>query len=143
MLRVTSISLSTAIGMAFLLSLSFFARHAAGIAISGNQYTPLVYNSANLSSQSSVDYSFKPDDALWDETRGYARYTQEVLRGEFLGANGASFNPYLAEGTLPSTSWYRDRLGPVILALVASMFGGSVPDAFAFADLAFPFGIAL
>ncbi len=130
-------------GIAFLLSLSFFARHAFGVAISGRDYTPLVYNSASLLSQSPTDYSFKPDDGVWDETRAYARYTQEILRGEFLGANGGSFDRYLAEGSLPETFWYRDRLGPAILALVAVALGHSVPEAFLVADFAFPFFIAL
>jgi hypothetical protein len=129
--------------IAFALSLSFFARHICGIAIAGYQYTPLVYNPADLTALSAAEYSYKPDDAIWDETWEYARFTHEILRGELLGANASSFRPYLIEGSLPEHLWYRDRLGPMTLALMAAAFGGSVPDAFILSDLVFPLGIAL
>lgn len=134
------------VGIAFLIGLSFFARQVVGIEISGKNYTPLVYNASSLSTQFPVksDYNFKPDDILWDETRAYARYTQEILRGEYLGANSASFNPYLTQGSLPENFWYRDRLGPIILALIAKgLGGGSVSNAFIASDFIFPFCIAL
>src|SRR5262249_30978785 len=57
--------------------------------------------------------------------------------------NGASISPYLVERSFPPEApWYRDRLGPATLALMAIALGGSVPNAFLFADLAFPFCIA-
>ncbi|MCX7121861.1 MAG: hypothetical protein NTZ67_08875 [Gammaproteobacteria bacterium] len=132
--------------IAFIIALSFFARQIVGIAISGKNYTPLVYNSLSLSTQlpakTDADYSFKPDDILWDETRAYARYTQEVLRGEFLGANANSFNPYLTQGSFPKDFWYRDRLGPIILAVMTRGLGDSVSNAFIASDFIFPFLIA-
>ncbi|GEM_PF-3113138 len=139
------ISFAIPIAVALIIGLSFFSRQLIGVAISGERYTPLVYNSASLSTQTSItpNYNFKPDDILWDETRAYARYTQEILRKEFLGANGSSFNSYLKEGSFPENYWYRDRLGPAILALMATALGGAVSNAFLAADFVFPFCIAL
>jgi hypothetical protein len=116
--------------------LSFFARHVAGMAVTGGRYNPLVYNAASIRVIPPAKYDFKPDDVVWDEAREYGRFAQEVLRGEWLGATGQSFGAFLAQGALEGEGWYRDRLGPILLAAVAAVT--DVPTAFLLADLVLP-----
>ncbi len=65
-----------------LVGVSFSAGHLAGLAWYGRLYTPLMYDSLVLRGVGSAQYLHKFDHWLWDETNGYARYTQEALRGE-------------------------------------------------------------
>lgn len=135
-------TLGLLLGLTVLMGLSFFSRHLFGLVISGGNYNPLVFNTASIQVIPPARYDFKPDDAVWDEMREYARFTQEILRGEWLGAAPDTFDAYLKEGTLQGEGWYRDRLGPALLALFAAPFGGDVQTAFLIADLVFPLLLA-
>jgi len=126
-----------------LIGMSFFARHLAGWVFTKGLYNPLVYNPTSIKTLPPPDYNFEPDSVVWDEHREYARFTQEVLRGEILGSIPASYNPYLLSGTLQNYNWYRDRLGPILLALIAHTLSGNVPLAFMLADFIFPLILAL
>lgn len=126
------------LGIAFVIALSFFVRHLAGVVLVGTQYDAMVYNAASIRVIPPARYDFKPDEVTWDETREYGRFTQEILRGEWLGATPDSFNAYLAQGSFSSHGWYRDRLGPILLAAVAWVFSADVPMAFLLADLILP-----
>ena len=83
-----------------------------------------------------------PDDNLWDETRWYGRWTSEVLRGEWSGADLESYSPFLTTPVPRQPIWLRDRLGPLILAAMARLPGSDVRSAFLAADLVFPCGAA-
>ena len=80
---------------AFIIGMSFFARHIAGMVYTHSQYSCLVYNPKSVREAPPARYDFLPDDVSWDETRAYARWTNEIIRGELGGATLGSFAPYL------------------------------------------------
>lgn len=129
--------------VAVILSLSFFARHIAGMVYTHFQYSCLVYNPRSVRESPPVDYDFLPDPVSWDETRAYARWTNEILRGEWGGPSMSSFAPFLTTNVPPQPLWWRDRLGPAVLAGMAKLPGSDVQKAFLIADFIFPFGLAL
>ena len=129
--------------VSLLIGLSFFARHIAGMVYTHGEYSCLVYNPKSVRETPPAAYDFLPDDISWDESRAYARWTNEVLRGEWGGATLASFAPFVTSPVPQQPLWLRDRLGPAILAAIAQLPGGSVRTAFLLADLIFPVGTAL
>lgn len=108
-----------------------------------SQYSCLVYNPKSVRETPPAPYDFLPDDISWDESRAYARWTNEVMRGELGGATLGSFAPFLTSYVPQPPLWLRDRLGPVILAGMARLPGSDVRSAFLAADLIFPLGAAL
>ncbi|MBI3694176.1 MAG: hypothetical protein HY238_04970, partial [Acidobacteria bacterium] len=131
----------TALGLGLfcvLVGVSFSSGHLAGLAWRGRLYTPLIYNTWVLRGVGSAGYFHKFDHWLWDETNAYARYTHEALRGEWLGNTVQSYQEYVKGGLPPGTFWYKDRLGPILLAQVARLFSLTVPSAFLAADFLFP-----
>jgi hypothetical protein len=100
--------------------------------------TPRSLRGVVVRAKAAPKYLHSFDHFLVDETLAYARYTQEILRGEWLGASLDTYQPYLAAGSAAGSGWYRDRLGPGVLALLAAAFGASVPAAFIAADFLFP-----
>ncbi len=129
--------------VSLLISLSFFARHIAGMVYTHGQYSCLVYNPKSVRETPPAAYDFLPDDISWDESRAYARWTNEVLRGEWGGATLASFAPFVTSPVPQQPLWLRDRLGPAILAAMARVAGSDVRTAFLLADLVFPMGAAI
>jgi hypothetical protein len=127
--------------VALLVGLSFFSRHIAGYVFAGGNYNPLVYNPTAIRNVPPPKYAFLPDDGLWDETRAYARWTQEIRRGEFAGAAPRTYAVFFQGPIVAGPVWVRDRLGPFLLAAMAGLCGG-VPRAFALADFIFPFTAA-
>ncbi|SRR5579884_1283029 len=121
-----------------LVGMSFSFGHLAGMYYCGRSYTPLVYDRWMLRGVGSPKYFYALDHVAWDETTAYARYTQEVLRGDLLGATLGSFEPHLKGEARAQSIWCRDRLGPILLAALSMSFGRSVPKAFAAADFLFP-----
>jgi len=142
----TSISAKTALLFALfsmITGLSFCAGHVSGWRAFGQSYTPLVYDAGMVRGIGSPSYFHAFDHVAWDETSAYARYVHEILRGEWLGATPAVYNRY-ASGPLPSGSpFFRDRLGPALLALLSIPFGRDVSKAFIAADFIFPALLAL
>ncbi|HYM13037.1 MAG TPA: hypothetical protein VEU62_20020 [Bryobacterales bacterium] len=116
--------------------LSFCFGHLAGLYYNGRFYTPFCYAPAFL--RSAPQYLYEIDHVLWDETTAYARYTQEIRRGEILGRTAGSYRNYVSGSIRAGPLWYRDRSGPILLALLALPFSGSVPAAFIAADFLFP-----
>jgi len=125
------------------IGLSFFSRHIAGMIYTHWHYSCLVYNPESVRRSPPAAYDFLPDDVSWDETRAYARWTNEVIRGELGGATLASFAPYLTTDVPREPFWLRDRLGPMILAGIALLPASDVRTSFLIADLIFPIGLAL
>jgi hypothetical protein len=116
---------------------SFCFGHLAGLFYNGRSYTPLVYDRSVLP-EGAPQYLYKLDHVLWDEATAYARYTQEILRGELSGKNLASYQAYITGAAVRSPRWCRDRGGPLLLAGLALLFSGNVPAAFIAADFLFP-----
>jgi hypothetical protein len=121
-----------------LVGISFSFGHLAGMYYCGRSYTPLVYDQWMVRGVGSPKYFYALDHVAWDETAAYARYAQEVLRGDFLGATLGSFEPYVKGEARAQSIWCRDRLGPILLAALSAPFGRSVPKAFVAADFLFP-----
>ena len=133
-----------AMSVSLLFAMAFFTRHLAGYAVSGSEYTPFVYSSAEIEAQPHTKYDFRPDDTVWDEARAYARMTQGVLRGELLNSTIDTYQPYLAGGKTVARRWFiRDGVGQVTLAGLAWLPPSSVPFAFLVADLIFVFFCSL
>lgn len=129
--------------VSLLIGLSFFVRHIAGILYTHSEYSCLVYNPKSIRETPPARYDFLPDDVSWDESRAYARWTNEVIRGELGGATLGSFAPFLTSSVPQQPLWLRDRLGPMILAEMARLPDSDVRTAFLAADLIFPVGAAL
>jgi hypothetical protein len=126
------------------LSLAFGARHFFGMAFHGDHYSPFSYAVGALHQANIYAFAFKPDTVVWDETRGYARFTREVMRGEVSGAGLASYSKYLAPGPpLSDSGWPINRLGPITLALMAFSLNGSLANAFILSDFVFIFLLSL
>lgn len=129
--------------VSLLIGFSFFARHIAGMLYTNFQYSCLVYNPKSVRENPAANYDFMPEDVSWDETRWYGRWTTQVLRGEWSGANLESYSAFLTSPVPHQRLWLRDRMGPLILAGMARLPGSSLRIAFLAADLLFPIGIAL
>ena len=137
------------LALAVAIGFSFFARHLIGFLMLGPSYSPLVYNPDGLWSSSAEEYlerfHFEPDAILWDETVSYARYTQEMLRGDIFGNRLESYAPFLLEDGFfekeLNIPLFFDRLGPALLALM-SAFLGDIRRAFILADFLFPATVA-
>lgn len=129
--------------VSLLIGCSFFFRHITGMLYTRFQYSCLVYNPKSVRENPPAKYDFMPEDVSWDETRWYGRWTNEVLRGEWSGADLESYSAFLTSPVLRQPLWLRDRMGPLILAGIARLPGSDVRTAFLAADLLFPIGIAL
>ncbi len=129
--------------VSLLIGCSFFVRHIAGMLYTHFQYSCLVYNPKSVRESPPANYDFMPEDVSWDETRWYGRWTNEVLRGEWSGADLESYSAFLTSPVPRQPLWLRDRMGPLILAGIARLPGSDVRTAFLAADLLFPIGIAL
>lgn len=128
-----------------LVGLSFFARHLAGRALEGANYNALVFNAAALSPKSPAAFMHAPNNLLWDETLAYARYVQQIERGDWFGNTFQSYAAYTQPGSAQATQHYPfffDRGGLFPLALLSKLTG-DVSRAFALADLIFPLLAAL
>ena len=129
--------------VSLLIGCSFFVRHIAGMLYTHFQYSCLVYNPRSVRENPPANYDFMPEDVSWDETRWYGRWTNEVLRGEWSGANLESYSSFVTSPVPRQPLWLRDRMGPLILAGIARLPDSDVRTAFLAADLLFPIGIAL
>jgi hypothetical protein len=129
--------------VSLLIGCSFFVRHITGMLYAHFQYSCLVYNPKSVRENPPANYDFMPEDVSWDETRWYGRWTNEVLRGEWSGANLESYSAFLTSPVPRQPLWLRDRMGPLILAGIARLPGSDVRTAFLAADLLFPTGVAL
>ncbi len=116
--------------------ISFCFEHIAGVYHNGRHYDALVYNPAVI--RGAPEYLYKLDHVRWDETTAYARYVQEILRGEWLGNTIGAYRKYAAGPAPAGPLWWRDRLGPLLVAALAAPLGGDVPRAFILADFVFP-----
>lgn len=128
-----------------LVGLSFFARHFAGSALEGAKYNALVLNAEALSSKTPEAFMRAPNNLLWDETFAYARYVQQVERGDWFGNTFQTYANYALAGSAQAVSHYPfffDRAGVFPLALLAKLVG-DVSRAFALADFIFPLLVAL
>ena len=126
-----------------LITFSFFFRHIAGVIVTHYSYNPLVYNSSDVRSAHSTQYTYRPDDVLWDETKAYARTTQGFMRGEYGGAVLDTYASYVTTPIPRSRNFVRDGLGQWLLSAMARVLGNSVPAAFCAADFVFVFALAL
>lgn len=130
---------------AVLVGLSFFARHVAGRALEGTSYNALVFNVQELTSKNPASFIRQPNNLVWDETFAYARYTQQVERGDWFGNTFQSYADYAQAGSERATPHYPfffDRGGVFLLGLLMKLTG-DVSGAFALADLIFPLLLAL
>jgi hypothetical protein len=121
--------------IALAIGASFLWRHVYGLHLLGNDYNPLVYNAKALRAVDSAEYyhnyDFKPDSLAWDETYAYARYTQQVLRGDLLGNTSRRANELLGIASGNPT------LGPCLTGVLAYVVG-DVRLAYIVADMLFP-----
>lgn len=135
------------IGMfALLVGLSFFARHVAGIAMAGSGYNALDFNVAALTANNSGSFMFQPNSLLWDETYAYARYAQQLGRGDWFGNTFQTYAGYAREGSPAAVAghypFFFDRAGLLPLAVLTGLTR-DVSRAFALADLILPLLLAL
>lgn len=121
-----------------LAGLSFFARHLIGFGLARGHYNPLAYDRSAVGAGRDAAFLHTPNHVLFDETTACARHAHEMLRAEWAGPNLASYRPYV-QGSLPaSATWYRDRLGSAVTALLAWCLAWNTPAAFAVADYLLP-----
>lgn len=118
-------------------SLAFGSRHLFGYGFHGQNYTPFSYDSRALHSRAADKFVFTPEAVVWDETRAYARFSQEIARGEFCGATLSSFRPLATVPAGGETICSTGRLGPALMAGLA-LIGGNMERAFVAADFLFP-----
>jgi hypothetical protein len=116
---------------------SFGGGHLAGLLSEGSRYQPLAYSPLHARLSPQPAFANLPNSQAWDETATYARLAHEVLRKEIEGDSLASYQPYALDSIPARSLWLRDRLGPVLLAVVAWL-GGGMPAAFLIADFLFP-----
>lgn len=130
---------------ALLVGLSFFARHVAGSAFAGSSYNALVFNVAAVTGPNSGAFLNAPSNLVWDETYAYARYVQQMRRGDWFGSTFQTFARFAQTGSAQVETHYPfffDRAGMVVLWGL-SQVTRDVPRAFALADLLLPFLVAL
>ena len=134
------------VGMFVLLvGLSFFARHYGGLAANANAYTALALNPDAFGGKQPEKFMWKPNNLLWDETAIYARYVQQILRGDWFGNTFQAYQASAADNAPAEPARYPfffDRAGPFLVAALAQLTG-DVARAFALADFLFPLLIAL
>jgi hypothetical protein len=122
--------------IATLAGVSFCGGHLAGFLSAGSRYQPLAYNPIHVRLSPQPPFANLPTSSAWDETAGYARLAHEILRLELGGDSLASYQPYALDSLPAPSFWWRDRLGPVALAVLARLAGG-MPAAFVLADFLF------
>ncbi len=131
---------------ALLVGLAFFARHVAGSALAGANYNALYFNVAAVTTPKVVASADEPNDLLWDETFGYARYVQQLRRGDWFGNTFQTYARFAAKDSKIQSSahypFFFDRSGLVVVWLLTRLTG-DVPRAFALADLIFPALVAV
>lgn len=131
---------------ALLVGMSFFARHLAGSALFGTAYNALDWNANGLATKTAGPFTTRPNNLLWDETFGYARYVRQMQRGDWSGNTFETYANYAQAGTAaPAPAHYPfffDRGGVAAVTLLAQLTG-DVSRAFALSDLLFPLLIAL
>lgn len=118
--------------------LSFSGAHLTGLVSLGRDYNPLLYNPIYVRLRPQPKFQYMPATVAYDETTEYARFTREALRGEWAGNTLETYQPYVLDRIRTRTLWWRDRLGPLVLALLALPFSGNVGAAFLLADFLFP-----
>jgi hypothetical protein len=133
--------------IALAIGFSFVWRHVFAVHLLGRDYNPFVYNAKALrvvDSQEYGRYYWKPDAVAWDETYTYARYTQQVLRGDLLGNTVRTANDLLGitSGTQGHWIFFFDRLGPCLMGALAYAVG-DVRRAYIVADMLFPAVLAV
>ena len=124
--------------ISLLVGLSFSGAHLTGLGSLGHDYHPFLYNPIYLRLRPQPKFLYVPATVAYDETTEYARFTREVLRGELSGNTIETYQPYVLDPIRSRTLWWRDRLGPLVLALLAIPFSGSVAAVFILADFLFP-----
>ncbi len=135
------------VGMfALLVGLSFFARHLAGGALLGANYNALVFNVNAIPAKTPSPFLQRPNNLLWDETLAYARYAQQMARGDWFGNTFQSYARFAQAGSTATTPthypFFFDRSGIVILTGLAALTR-DVSRAFALADFLFPLLVAI
>src|SRR5438105_5626198 len=127
-----------------MLALAFGSRHLFGILFHGRTYSPFSYDVRALQHPDKSLFAFMPDAVVWDETRAYARFTREIMRGEMAGADLPSYRRYLLPDARSfGSSWPNARLAPAVLAGLAMLVHGNVATAFIVADFVFIFFFSL
>ncbi len=124
--------------ISLLVGLSFSGAHLTGLVSLGGNYSPFLYNPIYVRLRPQPKFMYLPASVAYDETTEYARFTREVLRGELSGNTLETYQPYVLDPIPTRTLFWRDRLGPLVLALLALPFSGSVAAAFILADFLFP-----
>jgi len=122
---------------------SFCGNHLTGLFVAGWDDNPLLYSPLHVRLHPKPKYRYVPNTLSYDETSEYARFVQEVRRGEWAGPAIESYQSYALDPIPGRTFWWRDRLGLIAVALLALPFSGSVPHAFLAADFVFPALVAL
>ena len=64
----------------------FVSRHYFGYLVEGEYYSPFAYSDIFIKGESAEKFNYLPEAVIWDETYAYAKYVNEILRGEFSGA---------------------------------------------------------
>ena len=131
---------------ALLVGLSFFARHLAGGALLGANYNALVFNVNAIPAKTASPFLQRPNNLLWDETLAYARYTQQMARGDWFGNTFQSYARFAETASDAAAHahypFFFDRSGIVVLTGLAALTR-DVSRAFALADFLFPLLVAI
>jgi hypothetical protein len=127
------------LALSAVIAVSFGFRHIAAVIISGRTYTPFIYNSSAIRHATSRNFSYLPDDIVWDETWAYAPMVQGLLRGNAGDDSFDSYGEYLSPTVKSNESGIiRKGFGEYLIAALAIALNHSVPNAFVAADFVFP-----